>query len=98
MSLVVLRRTQQFPHDGGVTPSSWGLPIFRRKGSSGHSIYADDLAIICCTRGHQTRMTSKIHGVDGAGRVTPSYICTIPGCDFHEYIQLEGWDPALIPF
>jgi hypothetical protein len=31
------------------------------------------------------------HEIDAAGKVTPSMVC--PGCDFHEWITLEGWKP-----
>lgn len=33
------------------------------------------------------------HTIDDAGQVTPSLVCPYLDCDFHEYIQLEGWTP-----
>lgn len=33
------------------------------------------------------------HHIDDSGKVSPSVVCPAEGCDFHEYIQLEGWRP-----
>ncbi|MBU2118771.1 MAG: hypothetical protein KJ954_14380 [Alphaproteobacteria bacterium] len=31
------------------------------------------------------------HSIAADGTVTPSVVCTVPGCGFHEWIKLEGW-------
>lgn len=31
------------------------------------------------------------HDVDSDGRVTPSLNCPTTGCDFHEFVRLDGW-------
>jgi hypothetical protein len=31
------------------------------------------------------------HQIDAAGAVTPSVVCPGRSCDFHEFVQLEGW-------
>ncbi len=32
------------------------------------------------------------HDIDTEGRVTPSLVCPHDGCDFHDHIQLMGWE------
>lgn len=51
-----------------------------------------DLAMVTCSNGHTTRMTTAVHAVDHGGVVAPSYVCTVEGCDFHRMIVLVGWD------
>jgi hypothetical protein len=36
------------------------------------------------------------HTITPAGLVEPSVVCGYAGCGFHEFITLEGWDPALL--
>lgn len=31
------------------------------------------------------------HKIDKEGNVTPSVVCPIQSCDFHEFVKLEGW-------
>jgi len=31
------------------------------------------------------------HDIAPDGTVTPSVVCPYDGCDFHEFIKLEGW-------
>lgn len=47
-------------------------------------------ASMTCPRGHS--LTLKSHSILVDGRVQPSVICPHRGCDFHEFIRLEGWD------
>lgn len=51
-----------------------------------------DLAMVTCSKGHTTRLTAAVHAVDHEGRVSPSYVCTVSGCGFHDHVVLEGWD------
>lgn len=46
-------------------------------------------ATVVCSRGHT--MTLKQHAVDADGAVWPSLVCHAPGCEFHRYVQLDGW-------
>lgn len=32
------------------------------------------------------------HSIAQDGTVSPSVVCVHEGCNFHEYIQLEGWE------
>lgn len=34
------------------------------------------------------------HSIASDGTVTPSVVCPVIGCDFHEYVRLEGWESA----
>lgn len=53
-----------------------------------------DLALCTCANGHTTRLTGRVHAVAVDGSVSPSYVCPVGGCSFHEWVQLEGWDPS----
>lgn len=33
------------------------------------------------------------HVIANNGIVSPSVVCDGAGCDFHEHVQLEGWQP-----
>lgn len=33
------------------------------------------------------------HDVADDGTVRPSLDCPVPGCDFHEHVRLERWEP-----
>lgn len=47
--------------------------------------------------GHQM-VLGKLHVVAADGTVSPSLVCPIAGCTFHEYVRLEGWaDPDKVP-
>jgi hypothetical protein len=42
-----------------------------------------------CPNGHTGSLTD--HTIASDGTVAPSVVCPEDGCNFHEYIQLEGW-------
>lgn len=46
-------------------------------------------AELTCPRGHG--MTLKGHSVDVHGVVSPSVVCHVPSCSFHDFVVLEGW-------
>ena len=46
-------------------------------------------AELTCSRGHGISL--KAHGVRSDGSVEPSIVCLHPGCDFHEFVRLDGW-------
>lgn len=54
--------------------------------------YLDTRALITCGFGHELRLTPNIHTVAADGTVQPSWVCTYPGCSFHVFIKLEGWN------
>lgn len=43
-----------------------------------------------CANGHIGSLDD--HEIDADGVVSPSVVCQKNGCDFHEFIQLEGWE------
>lgn len=51
-----------------------------------------DLAMVTCPNDHTTRLTAAVHAIDHEGRVSPSYVCTVSGCGFHDHVVLEGWN------
>lgn len=51
-----------------------------------------DLALCTCVNRHTTRMAGTVHQVAADGAVKPSYVCPIPGCTFHDWVRLVGFD------
>lgn len=47
-------------------------------------------ATIMCPEGHIGSISN--HTIDDQGVVNPSVVCPWEGCDFHDFIQLEGWE------
>lgn len=48
---------------------------------------------LTCPHGHQAcfGVGPKGHQIEADGTVTPSAVCPTAGCDFHEFVRLEGW-------
>lgn len=53
--------------------------------------YADAIAFGTCPKGHTCQLSSKVHSIAGDGTLTPSYVCPVAGCGFHEYVRFVGW-------
>ena len=47
-------------------------------------------AIITCANGHDGVLQ---HTITADGTVSPSCVCTAEGCDWHEWVRLENWEP-----
>jgi len=60
----------------------------RRTGSSG-SRPEGRTALFACPNGHIGSLSD--HEIADDGTVLPSVVCPHEGCDFHEFIKLEGW-------
>lgn len=70
---------KSYPRDDKLTPGTWNggqTPIFRA-------------VAFCCPNGHIGGLSD--HEIAPDGTVSPSVVCPEPGCDFHEFIKLEGW-------
>jgi hypothetical protein len=46
-------------------------------------------ASFTCPKGHLGSLAD--HDIADDGRVSPSVVCPYDGCDFHDFIKLEGW-------
>jgi hypothetical protein len=46
---------------------------------------------VVCSRAHEGLIDE--HEIAADGTVTPSVVCTESGCDFHDFVRLEGWAP-----
>jgi hypothetical protein len=66
---------------GDPPPGFW-------KECSGATVYRFK-AELTCPFGHG--MTLKGHEVEENGSVSPSVVCPIRGCEFHEFVVLAGW-------
>jgi hypothetical protein len=49
-----------------------------------------------CDRGHHTMLSRTVHRVSKDGTVSPSYVCTKPGCSFHTFVRLVGWQGLIV--
>ncbi len=47
------------------------------------------IVMVRCPQGHDCWLP---HAVDERGMVTPSVVCPVPGCGWHEMVELEMWD------
>lgn len=53
--------------------------------------------VIVCSKEHYlsiwnpTKKPEECHKIAPDSTVTPSVVCPVPGCDFHDNIKLEGW-------
>lgn len=87
-----LRRADQRVPDHGVLPEplTWD---YAQRGPKG-SRFAEDLALVTCRNRHTLRLSARVHRIAASGAVSPSWVCTAAGCEFHEFIELEGYDVA----
>lgn len=46
-------------------------------------------ASMTCSSGHT--LTLRNHSVAADGMVTPSVVCLVEDCDFHEWVKLDKW-------
>jgi hypothetical protein len=97
MGLVDFKHADQHIPDEGTLPEplTWDYAVRLRKRSGYYACQSElDLALCTCVNQHTTRMTGKIHRIAADGTVSPSYVCSVRGCPFHEFVRLVGWDPT----
>lgn len=51
-------------------------------------------AEMTCASGHAVSL--KGHSVSADGAVWPSVVCLVPGCPFHDFVMLEGWNAGAV--
>lgn len=49
------------------------------------------VAVICPECRRTLTLSVEVHAVADDGAVSPSFVCTVPGCLFHTFIRLAGW-------
>ena len=49
-------------------------------------------AEIICANGHGGGLTN--HTISSDGSVSPSCLCPVEGCGWHEMVRLTGWRPT----
>lgn len=52
------------------------------------------LVMLQCPNGHCCHLP---HAIAADGTVTPSAVCPVTGCGFHEHLKLDGWDLGAKP-
>lgn len=72
----------QIKHDQElVAPNTWAKHIYQ----SGRV-----QVVTRCSNGHIGSLDD--HEIASDGTVSPSVVCQREGCNFHEFIKLEGWN------
>lgn len=49
--------------------------------------------LLSCAHGHEGILSPTHHTIANDGTVTPSVVCPIKGCTWHEFVRLDGWVP-----
>lgn len=57
------------------------------------SPYGGYTAIVVCSNGHEGLIPD--HAIAEDGLVSPSVVCKVPECMFHETVMLVGWEEVL---
>ena len=52
-------------------------------------------ASMTCPNGHG--LTLRDHSIAKTGEVTPSVVCPVSGCAFHEFVRLDRWTFGALP-
>ena len=51
-------------------------------------------AELTCSNGHAVSLRG--HSIEVDGVVSPSVVCTVPGCNFHDFVRLSGWSAGAL--
>ena len=65
-------------------PGTWGIG-----GTDGQRTWA---CFTCPKCEERYAVGYRRHAIAEDGTVSPSFVCVTPGCTFHEYIRLVGWN------
>ena len=86
------------PQDSPDTPApfTWDYcKRFKKDGGANWALQSEhDLANCMCAEGHSSRLSGTIHHVAEDGSISPSYVCPVKGCMFHDWVRLVGFDVA----
>jgi hypothetical protein len=66
--------------NGEVVPGTWKMVDLTPE---------KKVPMIVCSHGHLCTLES--YQIQPSGLVLPLVLCPIDGCDFHEFVRLEGW-------
>ncbi len=70
---------KKYPYDPNLSPGTW----------KGGKTEQGRTALFCCPNGHIGSLSD--HQILDNGLVMPSVVCPHEGCNFHDFIELEGW-------
>jgi hypothetical protein len=56
--------------------------------------YAQYVAFATCAHGHCCMINREVHSIGSDGTLTPSYVCPVAVCGFHEHVRLDGWSDS----
>jgi hypothetical protein len=45
-----------------------------------------------CPNGHSCTIVADVHSIAADGTLTPSYVCPVPECGFHDWVRFYGWE------
>lgn len=71
----------------GVRPTDDDVVVVGAPNGAGWWMWGN-VVLIRCVRGHVCWLP---HVIDFAGNCSPSLMCPVPGCGWHEFVRLDGW-------
>lgn len=77
---------REWTSDGAPPPMTWKACHPRTR--------ATFKAEMTCASGHAVSLRG--HSISADGVVSPSVVCLVDGCDFHDFVRLEGWTSGAI--
>lgn len=81
---------RRFNAEGHAPPGTWF--VFKRSKLHEHMhIKHGHVALVCPDCRGALTISSKVHAIAEDGIVSPSFVCTRPGCSFHTFIRLADW-------
>ncbi len=88
-----------FTRDGATSDAEyWQNPraplTWRRPSAANLEHFPEDIVYATCSSGHTTRAVSSVHTIAADGTMSPSYVCPVAGCVFHDFVRFESWDIA----
>jgi hypothetical protein len=87
MAVMFARDTSDAPR-----PSTWDYCTHAKGAVDSKGERFASVALCTCPKGHTCGLSRNVHSVeDVTGRMSPSYVCPMTGCGFHEFVSLAGW-------
>jgi hypothetical protein len=73
-------------------PGTWDYFDHQAVDAQHRPVYASYLAFATCPKGHVGLICSTVFGIAEDGTLSPSYVCPVASCGFHEFVRFDGWD------
>ena len=76
-------------------PSTWDYVTHKQGALRSDGKPFPTVALCTCPNGHTCGLSREVHSIENdSGRLSPSYVCPVAGCGFHDLVGLTGWSWA----